>query len=87
MSDDIPAIGRNGTTYPNWDALVAAETHGFVVVAVPKELSRNVVPWVVGPWPTKREANNAKLRMKTKLKKDYDLEQVRFYIRLAWKDV
>lgn len=86
MSDDIIAIGRNGQTYPNWDALVAAETNGHVVVAVPKERSKSTVPWVVGPWPTKREAVNCRQRMKTKLKKVMDLKLLDFYIRYAWKE-
>jgi hypothetical protein len=85
---DMPAYsGSTGKHYPDWDALVAAETHGFVVVAVPKELSKNVVPWVVGPWATKREANNCRQRMRNKLKQVMDLEHVSFYIRHAWKDV
>lgn len=84
---DIPAIGRHGTEYPNWDALVAAETHGFVAIAVPKESSKGVAPWVVGPWPTKREAINCRQRMKTKLKKVIDLKDVSFFVRHAWKEV
>lgn len=84
---DIPAVGRSGTVYPNWDALVEAETNGFVVVAVPKQHSKTTVPWVVGPWPTRREANNCRQRMRTKLKQVMDLDQITFYIRHAWKEV
>lgn len=87
MSNDIPAIGHKGKVYQNWDELVLEESHGFVVVAVPKERSKSTGPWVVGPWATKREANNCRQRMRTKLKQVMDLEYVDFFIRHAWKDV
>lgn len=86
MTDDIPAINEsNGKEYPNWAALVEAETHGFVAVAYLK--NGTGAPWVVGPWPTKREANNCRQRMKNSLKKHHDLSEVYFFVRHAWKDV
>lgn len=88
FTEEVPAwSGTTHTMYPSWDALVEAETHGFVVVAIPKKRSKSTVPWVVGPWATRREANNCRQRMRNKLKKELDLKQINFYIRHAWKDV
>lgn len=82
MTSRYPAYSvETGKTYPTWDDLVAAEGNGYVVIVTHNQFP---APAVYGPFPTKREATNAKLRAKTKLKREYNLDHMKFYIRVAW---
>lgn len=79
---------ETNTTYPDWDALVAAESNGYVVVAIitsPKQQW----PWVSGPYPTKKEAENARARLRNRMKKesrDYPNHTYKTSVRALWKD-
>jgi hypothetical protein len=53
----------SGKHYPTWDALVEAEANGHVAVAV-LDNGKESWPWVEGPFATKREANNARVRLR-----------------------
>ena len=79
---------RTNTHYPSWEALVEAEANGYVVVAIIRN-KKEVWPWIVGPFPTKREAGNARNRLRRSLRKDsennYSLN-FSLFVRPAWKD-
>lgn len=84
----MSAFSENGTEYPDWDALVEAEANGYVAVAIIND-GKQQWPWVVGPYPTKREATNAKNRLRTKMKKEqprYPGHTFKTFVRPAWKD-
>ena len=81
---------NTNTHYPSWEALVEAEANGHVVVAIMTSATQSW-PWVVGPFPTKREANNAKNRLRRTLLKERSKqagENLNFslFVRPAWKD-
>jgi hypothetical protein len=76
------------THYDNWDALVEAESNGYVVVAI---VSNGKVswPWVVGPYDDKLQADRARARLRRKLKREQDRfpsHTFSLYVRPAWKD-
>ena len=78
----------SGKTYPSWDDLVAAESNGWVVVAIISN-RKTTWPWVSGPYQTKREAYNACARLRTRMKKeeaDYPDHTYSLSVRPAWKD-
>ena len=81
---------RTKTEYETWDALVAAEANGWVAVTI---ITRggDTWPWVSGPYPTKREGDNARNRMRTRFKREQRERGIpettaSFYVRPAWKD-
>lgn len=83
---DIPAHSpTTKTTYDNWDALVAAESNGFVAVAI--MVSKNSVwPWMVGPFETEAEANKRAAKMRRQAKKEAHSElTVTVRVRPIWK--
>jgi hypothetical protein len=56
MKKEIEAYSEDtGRTYPNWDALVKAEAHGYTVIL--QSDRPNTFPWCVGLFATKAEAN------------------------------
>jgi hypothetical protein len=78
---------ETGTRYPSWEALLEAEANGHVVVAIISD-GKQTWPYVEGPYPTKREATNARARMKTRFKKDVEWDQTRsvsYAVRPVWK--
>ena len=91
MMDDVQAhSSASGTTYPNWDALVAAEANGYVVVAI---ITKGHISWpyVHGTYDDKPEAERARNRLRTKLKREqrersYDDHSFSLFVRPAWKD-
>lgn len=77
-----------GRTYSSWDDLVAAEANGYVAVAI---LTRGAStwPWVLGPFPTKVEANRARARLRTRIRREAEYRPTASYslfVRPAWKD-
>ena len=78
---------ETNTTYPSWEALVEDEANGWVAVAVVSN-GRQTWPWVVGPFPTKREANNARVRLRreSKRKSLSPKYSASFFVRPAWRD-
>jgi hypothetical protein len=78
-----------GKTYPSWDDLVAAEANGFVVTAVISDGSRTWT-WTVGPFKDKSDANRARARLRTRLKREVAQGTNRtfqLFVRPAWKDL
>lgn len=89
----IPAYSSaTETSYDNWDALLEAEANGFVMVAVITNTHNGRTwPWVVGPFDSRKDAENYRTRTRTKWKRDQDKRGLyvhlsyRFYVRPAWK--
>lgn len=83
--EEISAYSENtGKTYDNWDALVAAEANGYVVVLT--STRTDTVPWVVGPYVSKQEATKARVRLRRRAQKEEAGYQVRTLIRVLWKE-
>lgn len=76
-------------SYDSWDDLVAAEANGVVVTVInTDEKGRR---WTVsfGPYADKKEAVNAKSRIKTKFRQEQrenprDIKQA-YFIRPLWR--
>jgi len=91
MMDDVQAhSSHSGRTYPNWDALVAAEANGYVVIAVITKDSRSW-PYVHGPYVDKPEAERARNRLRTRMKREqrersYHDHTFQLFVRPAWKE-
>lgn len=79
---------RTGTTYPDWEALVEAESNGYMVIAIIRN-ETTTWPWAEGPFASKREATNARNRLRTRLRREAAdrSPQATFnlFIRPAWK--
>lgn len=85
MDDDTPAYSEtSGKQYANWDALVKAETNGWVVVIM--STRKNTAPYVLGPFKTKADAHRARVRNVYHAKKDEHPSPVRSFVRHLWKD-
>lgn len=78
----------SGRTYPNWDALVAAQANGYVIIITSDRPGTSAL--VYGPWPATRqgkiEATKARLRLRNKTAQSEKPYKVTSSIRLAWKD-
>jgi hypothetical protein len=90
MGDPIGAYSESTNThYDSWDDLVAAEANGYIVTAV-LHRGKQTWTWSIGPYDDQRLANNAKQRLKTRIKKERDshpdTELVVITIRPLWKD-
>ena len=90
----IPASTEGGKQYPSWEALVEGEAHGYVAVAILRERAPRglLFPMVVGPFPTEREANNARNRIRAKYRRQearghVGSDLVVISVKPAWKDV
>lgn len=93
MNDAVEAYSvQTGKTYPSWDALVEAEANGFVVTAIISDGKRSW-PWTAGPFPDKGEANRARARMRTRMKREQGRDRLapdrtfQLFVRPAWKDL
>lgn len=86
IKDDIPAFSEaTKITYENWDALVAAESNGYVAVAIMLS-SKDVWAWTVGPFATKAEATKQAAKMRREAKKDANPQLlVKVRVRPLWK--
>ena len=80
-----------GETYPSWEELVEAEANGWLCIALitgAHKQAGKTWPFVEGPFPTKREAENARSRMRGKFKREaehYPGQTYKFFVRPAWK--
>lgn len=90
-NEPLPARSeRTGTSYPSWGALVEAEANGYVAVAILTN-AKQTWPWTEGPFATKHEAENARVRLRNRLKKeqrDLTLDPrvtAKFFVRPLWK--
>lgn len=81
---DIEAYSPDtGKTYKNWDALVAAEANGYVVLGLSERPGSAAV--VYGPVPTKAEALKLRARLYPQWRKEEAPYKVRTQIRVSWK--
>lgn len=85
----IPAhSGSSGKDYPSWDDLVAAEANGWVAVMI-MQLKTKAFARVVGPFSTKREAQNCGASLRNKFKtsdrRNPDTVLLAVTIEPAWK--
>jgi hypothetical protein len=91
MSAEVEAYSdATGKGYNSFDDLIYAEANGWVVVAILRK-GVNTWPWVVGPFTDKPDAQRARNRLRTKLKREQQEqghEQVAFnlFVRPSWKD-
>lgn len=84
MKKDIEAYSEDtGKLYPNWDALVAAEAHGYTVLLTSSR--PNTYPWMVGLFATKPEALAARVRYRNRAAKAEAPYKVTTRIRILWK--
>jgi hypothetical protein len=78
-----------GLSYESWDALVAAEANGWVVITIITGVGGSW-PWISGPFETKREATNARVRARSKWNRERrdrpDKLTASFFVRPLWKD-
>lgn len=83
---DIPAYSpTTNTHYPNWDALIQAESSGYVAVAI-IDNGVEIWPWMVGPFATKREASNQAASLRRQARRgEFDRLKVKVFVRPAWK--
>lgn len=88
QTEDVPAYSTNTNKhYPSWDALVAAEANGYVLVGkleMPGEDVFRVA--VVGPFETKTEAERARARHAARWRQEVKPYKVRTSVRICWKD-
>lgn len=90
MGDTVEAYSvQTGKTYPSWDDLVASEANGFVVTAIVSD-GKRTWPWTTGPFKDKSDANRARARLRTRLKREVAQGTNRtfqLFVRPAWKDL
>lgn len=73
-----------------WDELVAAKANGWIAVGIITQ-GNDSWPWAAGPYATKRDAHNARVRMRGKFKRDirnHELDTgttAKFFVRPLWK--
>lgn len=75
------------TYYDSFDDLVAAEANGFVIVGLSTRVK--TLPIVVGPFPTKKDAQRAQQRYRrrwTKEESEHGNYKVSVYVRHLWKE-
>jgi len=74
-----------GTTYPSWEALLAAETNGYVVVGLSTRPDTH--PVICGPYPDKETARRAQARLRRRWKREEAPKyEVSTFVRHLWKD-
>lgn len=87
--NELPAHSdTTDTDYACWDNLVEAEANGYVLVGTSTRPSTS--PIVIGPFETKKEANEARPRYYQKWKRQearYGSFKVSTSIRVLWKDI
>lgn len=96
MSDqELNYVSSDGKRrYASWEDLVAGEANGWVATAILRERARrqSLFTYTVGPFPTEREAKNARVRMRTRWRREDRDDRgvmsdiVAVTVRPAWKD-
>lgn len=93
MSKHVPAWSDNThTKYPSWDALVLAESNGWLATLILSN-GKQTWTWSEGPFPGpdgKKEAKNAVVRMRKRVRKEIAMRAphtvlVSTSTRPAWK--
>ena len=89
---ETPAYSeKTGHSYPNFSALVEAEANGWVCCVV---LTRGSAtwPWVIGPFPSKRQALREQRRQRGRFTRQQAAHELpvnltaKFFVRPAWKE-
>jgi hypothetical protein len=77
------------THYDTWDALVEAETNGWVATLIAETKNGQAFTYTLGPYPEKRLATNASRRLRNLFKKEepHDLVLLGVTVRPAWKEL
>lgn len=84
-TDNIPAYSpTTDTHYKNWDALVKAESNGYVVVGTSDRHDTSAI--VIGPYATKEEAQQARARLRPKWVREERPNKITTSIRILWKE-
>ena len=86
---------EDGREFESWEALVESEANGWVATAILRERAPRqlLFTWTVGPFSTKREAANARNRMRARYRRQeregrsVPSDLVAINVRPAWKDV
>lgn len=83
---ELPAFStETGIEYPSWDALVEAESNGYVATAV-LERGSAIWTWTHGPTADREDAVRASKKLRANLKKDPEGARLRIVtVRPAWK--
>lgn len=89
---DLPAYStETGIEYPDWGALVQAESNGYVVVVIITNTKTGKSwPWTKGPFGSHAEADKYRNRTRAKWKREesrYPNLAYQFFVRPAWKDM
>lgn len=81
---DIEAYSPDtGKTYRTWDALVAAEANGYVVLGMSERPGTEAI--VVGPVKTKPEALRLRAQLYPRWRRSEAPYKVTTRIRISWK--
>lgn len=90
----MKAVTENGQEYDSWDELVEEESNGYVAVAILRSRTpaHQLFPMVLGPFTTKREAENARKRIRANYRRRDREERVYsdlmgVHVKPAWKDL
>lgn len=82
-----PGTGKH---YSSWDDLVAAESNGWIAVAIITD-GKTSWPWSIGPFSTKGDATSASVRLRRYLNKESqenkNIKSFRVFVRPVWKEV
>lgn len=77
------------TTYPDFDALVQAESHGYTVCAIiTNSTGTKTWPWMVGLYPTKQQARRAAANTRAKWRRSqgtYPRVTWSIFVRPVWR--
>lgn len=85
---------KTGLWYDTWDDLVEVEANGYIVTAILEEdaPAKTLFTASVGPFPTQKDANNARARMRTSFKRSAregnSLSRlIKITVKPLWKEV
>lgn len=74
------------THYGSWDELVGAEANGWCLVIQVTNSKGRTWPYVLGPFDSRRDANNARQRVNYSWRRDLGSEgySAKFFVRPLW---
>ena len=86
---------EDGRRFDTWKALIESEANGWVAVAILKEKAKrgSLFTMTLGPFPSQREGNNARNRIRAKFHRQERQEKyvlselVTITVKPAWKNI
>lgn len=75
---------RTGRQYENWDALLKAESNGYVIVITSDRPGTG--PAVYGPYPDKHAVARVRVKLRNKAAKEERPFKVHTSVRVLWKE-